>query len=389
MKILTTNSAGNDRFGGIHTRKTEHIKYSPHYTFNIVELNKEKRYFSRENVNVHRLDTEDLTKGKSIFGILQDVKNFDEFNEGIERIVNEFQNAIREVNPNVIIIPGTSLTSYFLFKACRREGVLERTLHEYAGVLEKEIGNYTGDTRFILSQIGKQFVSDIALEKVTYLFPSNICKDVVEEIHGITFNEGHVVWNGISDEFIQKDFNRKAPDDLTLGYIGRVHHVKNLPFFLGINDNIEKPAKLKIITDLAAAAPKVTGKPLLEKITEGEVFFYHPRPKEELKLFYETQISASVVPSFFETYCNGAVESLVCGTPTLLSDKAGASEVYRKYELSNLLFSIDNISSFKDALENAEKRNFFIEEDLAKNIYEDLSWKKVIGKYNKIIERIG
>lgn len=387
MKILTTNSAGNDKFGGIHTRKTEHMKYSPQHTFHVIELNSEKKYVSRNNNNVHKINTYDCTDGKIVFEVLDNAKNYQDFNVKVERIVNEYQNVIRGSNPDVVLIPGTSLTSFFLFKACRREGVLNKTIQEYAGVLEKEIGNYTGDTRFILGQIGKEFVSDIALDNVTYMFPSNICKNTVEEIHNVVIDAGHIVWNGISEEF-GDGFNRSSPNDLTLGYIGRVHHVKNLPFFLGLNENMKKSAKLKIITDLASASNKSTGKPLLEKMTDGKVFYYAPRSKKELKKFYETGISANVVPSFFETYCNGAVESLVCGTPTLLSDRAGSSEVYKKYGLSNLVFSIDEMASFEKALEGAEKMDFTIEENLSKEIYEELCWEKVIGKYNEIAEAV-
>jgi len=388
MKILTTNSAGSDIFGGIHTRKMEHVRNSPQHTFHVIELNKEKRYLSNRNLNVHKVDVRALTPNKTIFEILKEAKNHREFDVSIERIVNEFQNTIRAVEPDAILIPGTSLTSYFLFKACRREGFLNRTVQEYAGVLEKEIGNYTGDTRFILSQIGKVFVSDEARDSVTYLFPSHMCKKEVENIHKVSLEKSYVVWNGVSSEFAQDGFNRNPPEELTLGYVGRIQHVKNLPFFLSLNENINKKAKLKIITDISLAAKRDTGTSLLEKMTVGEIFYYAPRTKKELKQFYETQLSAAVVPSFFETYCNGAVESLVCGTPTLLSDRAGASEVYRKYGLAELLFTIDSMSSFETALNYAEGMNFKIGKGLAMQIYDELRWDKVISRYNNIFERL-
>jgi len=388
MNILTTNSTGNEKFGGIHTRKTEQIKNSPQHTFHIIELNSGKGYISKDNCNVYKINVADCTKGKTIFGVLGNARNYQEFNVDVERIVNQYQNTIRGVNPDVISVPGTSLSSYFLFKAARREGMLHRTLQEYAGILEKEIGNYTGDTRFILGKVGKEFVSPIALENMTYVFPSNICKKAVEEIHNLDIKKRHIVWNGVSEEFIKGGFNRKVPSNLTLGYTGRVHHVKNLPFFLNLNDNMKRTAELKIITDIVTAAAKPTGKPLLEKMVEGEIYYYAPRSKEKLKKFYETELSANVVSSFFETYCNGAVESLVCGTPTLLSDKAGASEVFEKYGLSDLTYSINDMSSFEKALDFAESIDFTIKESLTKEIYEDLCWEKVIKKYNKIIEEI-
>jgi len=389
MKLLTTNSAGNDRFGGIHTRKVEQVRHSPHYIFHIIELNQEKKYVSQDHCNIHKINASNYTEGKSIFELLKEAKNHVEFDQGIEKIVNEFQNVIKGANPDVVLIPGTSLTSYFLFKACRREEILHRTIQEYSGVLEKEIGNYTGDTRYILGQIGKVFVSDVALDNVTYMFPSGICKDSVEEIHKIAFDDAHIIWNGISEEFVQGGFNREIPNELTIGYVGRIQHVKNVPFFLNLNENMRRNVKLKIITDISAAAAKHTGRSLLERMTAGEVFYYAPRSREELKRFYEAQLSLAVVPSFFETYCNGAVESLVCGTPTLLSDRAGASEVYKKYGLSELLFSIDDMTSFEAALDYAEGRDFTIEKDLSREIYNDLCWSKVIAKYNKIMEKVG
>jgi len=388
MKILTTNSAGNDKFGGIHTRKLEQVRHSPDYTFHVVELHSEKGYVGHANLNIHKINTLERTGGRSVFEVLNDSVNFAEFSVAIERMVNDYQNTIRVVNPDVILIPGTSLTGYFLYKASRREGVLDRTVQEYAGVLEKEIGNYTGDTRVILTDIGREFVSEEARGSVTYMFPSKICKDAVEEIHGISIDNSHVVWNGVSQEFMEWGYNRQVPKTESLGYVGRVHHVKNLPFFLGINENMGGDTKLKIITDLSSAARKPTGSSLLKKMSDGEVFFFHPRSKLELAEFYSSELSAGVVSSFFETYCNGAVESLVCGTPTLLSDRAGATELYEKYDLSKLVFSIEDMRSFEESLCHAREKGFIISEDLSREIYSEQNWGKVIGRYNKIFEEV-
>jgi glycosyltransferase involved in cell wall biosynthesis len=389
MKILTTNSAGNDLFGGIHIRKTQQVKYSPDCIFHMLELNHEKKYVSQDNLNIHKINTLERIGGESILGVLDDNPlNYKVFNERLELIVNDFQNVIRVTDPDIISVPGTSLPPYCLYKAARREQMLDRTIIEYAGVIEKEIGNYTGDQRVILADMGKEFVSEIARDNVTYLFPSQSCKDEVERIHGVKLDNSHVVWNGISSDFIEGGYCRKVPENESLGYVGRVHHVKNLPFFLGLNENIKEDIGLKIITDISSAAKKATGSSLLKKMSNGEVFFYHPRSQVELAKFYSKELSAGVVSSFFETYCNGAVESLVCGTPTLLSDRSGAKEVYEEYGLKDLVFSIDNIRSFKDSLDYARGIEFIIPEDLSKQLYSDLNWEKVIGKYNKIFEEI-
>ena len=339
MKILTTNSAGNDVFGGIHTRATEQVRYSPQHTFQVIEFNHEKGYESQGNLGISRVDTRARTGGRDIFEVLHGSETVGDFHDGIETLVNECQDAIGNFSPDVILIPGTSLTSYFLYKASRREGVLGKVLHEYAGVLEKELGSYSGAPRYILGEVGKEFVSPLALQNATHLFPSNHCKDEVEKIHGVEFSDPRVVWNGLSKEF-SEELTRSPPSELTLGYVGRLHHVKNIPFFMDLPENLGEDLRLEIITDLSTAPGKPIGRRLLRMLTDGEIFYNHPRGRLALGEFYAGKLSASVVSSFFETYCHGAVESIASGTPALLSERAGAREVFEKYDLGDLIFSV-------------------------------------------------
>jgi|GEM_PF-1091698 glycosyltransferase involved in cell wall biosynthesis len=386
MKILTTNSSGKDKFGGIHTRKLSHVRYSPQHDFHMIELNSQKKYVSKDNCAIHKIDLARSTKGRGVYGVLEDSINYDSFKRNAEGLVREYQEIVSAVKPDSVLIPGTSFTSYFLLEACKREGFLNSVVQEYAGVLEKEVGGYSGSDLEILLTMGKEFVAEDVLGNIEYMFPSQVCKKTVEDIHGVDVENGHVVWNGISSEFVEGGLDRNVPSALTLGYIGRVHSVKNLSFFLNVNELLKDPAELKIVTDIAAAANKKDGGSLLRKMTEGEVIYYAPRSKSRLKEFYENEISASVVSSVFETYCNGAVESLVCGVPTLLSDRAGSREVFEKYGLSDLVYSIDDGGSFVDALGVADGMDFKISGELSAELYHDLSWEKVIEKYNEIID---
>lgn len=388
MKILTSNSTRNDVFGGIHTFNVEYAMHSPENRFHVIELNKEKNYISTDNCAVHRIDKDSCTRGKGVYVVLGESKNFEEFNRGVERLVNEHQNIIQAVEPDIVMVSGTSLASYFLLKASRREKFLDRTVQVYSGVLEKEIGNYSGDQRYILGQIGKEFVSPEIRENVTYIFPSKLCRETVEEIHGVNLERSCVVRNGVSEEFFSSYRFRNPPEEKSLGYVGRIHGVKNLPFFLNINKEREDRFKLKIITDLSAASEKPDGKSVLKKMEEGEVFYYAPRLKYPLSEFYAKELSASVVSSFFETFCNVAVESVTSGTPCLLSNRAGAKEVFEDYGLESLVYPIDNRNSFEKSIESAEDMDFVIPEEISKEIYEDLSWKKVIKRYNDIFEDV-
>ncbi|MDD3175094.1 MAG: glycosyltransferase [Candidatus Nanoarchaeia archaeon] len=388
MNILTTNSSGNDRFGGIHTRKLAQINHSPQHKFHLIELNHEKDYAIKDNCILYYIDLKSNTHGKGLGGILFESKNFHEFTEHLEKLVNSYQNIIRSVNPEIILIPGTSINSFCLLKAAKREEKLDKTVQEYAGILEKEIDSYSGDARYILQQMGKQFVSEISKNKVTYLFPSNLCKETVEQIHDLKLDRTNIIWNGVSEEFLEIGKTRSPPSVFSLGYVGRIHSVKNIPFFLNINEYISKKPKLKMIADIGNIEGKADAKKVLKSLSEEKVYFYAPRNKERLAKFYAKNISASVVSSFFETYCNGAVESIISGTPCILSNRAGVKEVFMKHGLEKLIYCIDNIESFKDALEYAKSLNFIIPEDQRNEIYEDISWEKSISKYNLLFEEV-
>jgi glycosyltransferase involved in cell wall biosynthesis len=389
MKILTGNASGIDIFGGIHTQLQEHIKHSPEYHFYIVEPNKEKKYISRNNKTILTLDFPDLIGANNLLEVLRTSETIHQFNRRVEPVVNEYQNIIQYIAPDALIIFGSSLSSLFLYKAARREGALERTIHVYSGVLEKEIGDYRGEPRELLRRLGKTFTEDVALENVTYIFPSELCKRTVERIHGVRIENSYIIPNGISEEFCIDTTERNPPKELTLGYVGRLTHVKNPGFFLNLGDNVSESIKLKIITDIRFREIRGSKKLLLEKLNAGEVFYYAPRDKLDLSRFYRTQVSAIVVPSLFETFCNVAVESLVCGTPVLLSDRAGAREILEKHNLEDLVFSITEMDSFNRALRAAQEREFRIPPEISQKIYQELSWRKIIEKYNQIIEAIG
>lgn len=387
MKFLTTNSAGRDSFGGIHTRKLEHTRHSPEHDFCFIELNGEKKYASDGNVSVHTLNTEKTLGEGGILKVFEDSLDYSDFKERVEDVVLDYQRILSSVNPDIVLIPGTSATSYFLFEACKRENMLNRAILEYSGILEREIDAYEGSVRKILESMGKEFVSEEALDNLTYMFNSQICKNEVEKIHNVEILNAHVIWNGISEEFIEGGFDRSAPKDLILGYVGRVHHVKNMPFFLKLSEKLPN-VKLKVVTDLNAGRDKESSAVLAEMIKDGKAICLPPTNKTGLKEFYSKEVSVGVVSSHFETYCNAALESAVAGTPTLLSDKAGACEVFRHYGLDDLIFSPSDMNSFNAALEAAKRRNFVISEDLAKKIYNDLSWKNVIKKYNEIAKEV-
>jgi glycosyltransferase involved in cell wall biosynthesis len=197
-----------------------------------------------------------------------------------------------------------------------------------------------------------------------------------------------VVPNGVSSAFYNPSKSRNAPSEFSLGFVGRLSSVKNVDLFLELNTFLDNPAKLKIITDIYAGANKPIGQSLLKKMTAGEVHYFHPRPTADLADFYREELSVNIVPSLFETFCNVATESLVTGTPVALSDRAGSKDIFKKYGLEDLIFSIEDTDSLKASLEAAKEMDYTVPKNISKEIYNELKWENVIDEYNSLSEKV-
>ena len=390
MRFLTSNSTGKEVIGGIHTHLQAHILHSPEHTFDIVELNGDRQYISEDNRNIHKLNVKELIGTESLKDLLKFSDTLDEVEESGKGIQQEYQRLLQTVSPDVVFVFGTSLASYFLLRAVQAEGGLEKTIHSYSGVIEKEIGGFSRQvSKSVLETIGRAFTREDVNGKVTYIFPSEICKNTVEDLHNVRLANANVIPNGVSSDFLSWVERRRPPRKITLGYVGRVSPVKNPDYFLTINQLLQKPVSLKMLTDIYAASESASGKSLLKQMTEGSVAYCNPRPPRELADFYRREVSAIVIPSHFETFCNVAPEAIVTGTPVLLSDKAGSSEVFQRYaDLKDLVFSIDDPESFRRSFDYARRMKFIVDPKTSRKMYYELRWENIIEKYNKIAESI-
>ncbi len=385
MKYLSTNVSGKDVFGGIHTHLREHVNLSPQHDFYILELCESREYPQTSNLHVNRINSS--TGFSNIKGMLNGAESIEDLKKRGEGLIQEYQKNIKEINPDVILLLGTSLPSYFLLNAVVREGCLDKILHSYSGVVEMERGGYARKLQGLLDMFGKEFTSEQIRDNVVYIFPSEHCKNVVEKLHRVKLENSYIIPNGVSDEFLNNSL-RIPPKELSLGYVGRFSPVKNPDFFMNLKDEINEPVLLKIVTDIVTATNSKGGSSLLQKMNKGEVLYFHPRHAHELSKFYKRELSTTVIPSLFETFCNVATESIISGTPVLLSDRAGVREVFERYGLEDLIFSIDSRESFSSAMDFAKSMDFRINPELSREMYFELSWDKIIEKYNNIAERV-
>lgn len=109
---------------------------------------------------------------------------------------------------------------------------------------------------------------------------------------------------------------------------------------------------------------------------EDRVLLLGARPREEMPLFYSAA-NVTVVPSYHETFCLAAVESLACGTPVVATRAGGLKTVVRHGENGFLVLRCPGFFAERlDALLSDEQLYARLQSAARSSVLQ-FSWEKV------------
>ena len=147
-------------------------------------------------------------------------------------------------------------------------------------------------------------------------------------------------------------------------FVGRINPLK------GLDRLIEAVGQLKINDDIKLVV--VGGDGVNEGETDNVVDFVGQVAQKELPLYYSAA-DVCVIPSYYESFCLVALESLACGTPLVATNVGGISGVVKHGEngyivtgndpayiadaLSNMLYERYIPAAVRDAVINYEWSN--------------------------------
>lgn len=244
-------------------------------------------------------------------------------------LVDTTKAILREGKPDVVLVNGTIFSSWIMKAAAQELNI--PIVVRYAGVLKKE----TTEFGFFARRHLMRHEQSIAQSAHTIVFPSTVCREVVEtEIIGKTLKDAVVIPNP-AERGVPVPKRRKA-SVYTIAAVGRWTSVKNFPAFVALHRELLRSRwkhQAILVTTSADRAREVAPKTM--KIRPA-------MDTAQLRAFYRS-VDLVVVPSHFETFSNVAAEALLLGTPVLVSEQVGFADILKAAGLKRMV-----IPSFED-----------------------------------------
>lgn len=244
-------------------------------------------------------------------------------------LVETTKNVLLQEAPDIVLINGTYFSPWILAQAAHELGI--PVVLRYAGVLKKEVSHKNFFVRRRLLSYERWIVSSA----VAAIFPSTLCRDVVEkEVLRGHIKQGVVIPNPVAfSKMVPRTRSKKKR--YTIAAIGRWSWIKNFQAFIALHRHLidERCVHRAIMVTSFWDKRFVLPETIERRDSMGQ---------EDLQRLYRS-IDLLIVPSHFETFCNVAAEAIMCGASVLVSENVGFAEVLKKVGLGRMV-----IPSFDD-----------------------------------------
>ena len=256
-------------------------------------------------------------------------------------LIDETKKTLAQESPDIVLINGTYSLPWILVQAAS-EMHLPIVLR-YAGVMKKEIENLGYFVRRRLAR----YEREIASLADAIIFPSSICKEVVErEVLFRLLPESTVIPNPIGS--LGKVSRKSAANAVyAIACVGRWTKVKNFQAFFALHQELLASGwnhRAIVVTQ-----PTRTHIPeTIERLGQMS--------HDALRDFY-TSVDLVVIPSHFETFSNVAAEAIAHGCSVLTSNNVGFAEVLREAGLERMIVdSFDDVENVARAVKRIAQK---------------------------------
>jgi glycosyltransferase involved in cell wall biosynthesis len=281
--------------------------------------------FDHHIVNIHHLP---------IMEVLEKSSNLKQVETAYREAINIVRGILRETNPDVVLLSGTYYLPWIISVAAEAEKI--PVVLWYSGVLARETVSQPEPIKSIFKDMEKSIVQRAS----RVIFPSDICKDVVEkEVTKKKIAKSFVIPNPISSIFTEPCATESSMDR-RIAAVGRYSRIKNFDRFFELHKTLLK-------RKWSHTASFVTNTDFKIKKLPKTLDLLPPMTPEGLKKYYLTQ-GLVICPSSFETFGNVPMEAACLGIPVLVSETMGCAEILKQVGLGNMVISFDDINQVAD-----------------------------------------
>lgn len=331
MKLAIARAPG--RYGGIFRRFRELCAYCEgrHSIVGLIPLAESEvteDWPVRTHAYSRSLLSLSLLRAESTADLLQ----------ACEPLINRIAHDLRAEAPDHVIAVDSDIKGLCVIGAARRVNCPVTTI--VAGVATEE-ALHTRQWSSRLAPLAEQYC---LTQSGRLIFPSRLAAEVCAQRYpGMA--PYTVIHNGIADGFLFAE--RRSPDPHRIGAVMRMSGVKN-PEALGriASDLAEHGFRVELVTDTSERVP---ARKLLSAVQ-----FREPMLSTEAMAEFYTGCHAVVSPSRFETFGNVPLEAVAAGTPAVVTDRMGISELFRELGLDHLVVPVDDVSAAVHRLIHAE-----------------------------------
>ncbi|OGF20531.1 hypothetical protein A2316_02425 [Candidatus Falkowbacteria bacterium RIFOXYB2_FULL_38_15] len=273
-------------------------------------------WFEQHIFNIHDLPlNKALERAKS----LKDVEKY------YRPIISMVKKILRREMPDVLFLNGTYYLPWIISIAAHELGI--PIVLRYAGVLSLETFKFKPRERSIFLAMEKSFRKRV----FSFIFPSQLCRDVVEKkVYRRPIERAYVIPNPVNTPKI--DIDRSV--ERRIAAVGRWDAIKNFKAFFDVHKILKKQ-------NWDHVATFVTKREKIKNIPKT-INLLAPMRQEGLYQFYKSQ-GLIIAPSLFETFGNVPMEAVCLGIPVLVSDKMGCADILHMAGLDNMVMSFDNL----------------------------------------------
>ena len=300
------------------------------------------------------------------------------FSEAFRSIDSVFE----RVMPDIVFLNGFSWLACLLGWRAQEKEIPVVFIH--AGLTFKEFDlyrDYLGDKQADAILKGEK---SLALNrKCFHIFLNEFSRNVYEkEFLKQKCPNCFIVPLGASFDFHCPAKRSAVRSKIKVGLIGRWDRIKNHQAFL----NLAKHARSENVPAEFFAITRIPEKTKALGISRSDYYAYVEvrdlMPREDLWKFYQ-EMDVVVCPSLFDVSPHTVLESIICGTPALISPNVGYVDLYRKFKLEHW---IDDFSDPAETMEKIERISLEkISPELISWIKEEYDPETVFEKYLEII----